>query len=171
MNVHPLLADFSIDTQLADLQPLLPVAAGLLAGLGMVGVLHFLNRPRAVLGPQAKEADEPEVADPFVHGSASEQRKAFRRHGSPVEVLIVDQTLHGAQSKGYVVDRCVGGLGLLVERPIEAEHLLTVRPRNAPPLAPWVEVVVKSCRESNPGYELGCQFVKTPPWALLLMFG
>jgi hypothetical protein len=62
-------------------------------------------------------------------------------------------------------------LGLFVEGPIEVGKHLNVRPINAPPITPWVEVIVKSCREANRGYEVGCQFVRTPPWAILLMFG
>jgi hypothetical protein len=111
------------------------------------------------------------VGDPFVHGSATENRKSLRRSGNPVEVLIVNPANRTDPFKGYVVDRCVGGLGLLVEKTFEAEQRLSVRPTNAPPMTPWVELIVKSCRQSDPGYELGCQFVRTPPWAVLLMFG
>jgi hypothetical protein len=168
MNMYPLLADLSVDPQLPQLSTLLPVAAGVVAGLGVVGMVHYLMRPRVAL---ARPAAQAEVADPFVHGSASELRKSFRRQGNPVEVLLVNQHTKAAPFKGYVVDRSVGGLGLLVEDPVELESQLTVRPVNAPHIAPWVEIVVKSCRQSSPGWEVGCQFVKTPPWALLLMFG
>jgi hypothetical protein len=168
MNIYALLADFSVDPHLPQLNTLLPVAAGVVAGLGVVGMLHYLIRPRIVL---ARTNSPTEVVDPFVHGSAGELRKSFRRQGNPVEVLLVNQHTRAAPFKGYVVDRSVGGLGLLLEDPVELEAQLTVRPVNAPHIAPWVEIVVKSCRRSDPGWEVGCQFVKTPPWALLLMFG
>ena len=44
-------------------------------------------------------------------------------------------------------------------------------PAHAPPMTPWTEVEVRSCRQKKDGYEVGCQFVKTPPWSILLLFG
>ena len=38
-------------------------------------------------------------------------------------------------------------------------------------MTPWVDVEVRMCRALKDGYELGCQFVKTPNWSILLMFG
>jgi hypothetical protein len=165
-----LLADFFSDLRLPALGVLLPVAAGVVAGLSVVGLIHRLGRGRGT-GWAPRKKPEQQVEDPFIHGSATENRKAFRRQGNPVEVLVVNQQSQAAPFKGYVIDRSVGGLGLLLEGPIESGTLLTVRPVNAPHIAPWVEIVVRSSRESNPGWEIGCQFVKTPPWSILLMFG
>ena len=35
----------------------------------------------------------------------------------------------------------------------------------------FVGVVVRSCRKTGEFYELGCEFEKTPPWNVLLLFG
>jgi PilZ domain len=170
MSIFTLLADFSMDPPVLYLKLTVPVIAGAVAGLGVVGLIHYLIRPRiaakVAVAPAAAEAH-----DPFLKGSVGELRKSFRRQGCPVEVLAVNQQTNAAPFKAYVVNRSVGGLGLLLENPIAPETPMTVRPINAPQIAPWIEVVVKSCRESNVGWEVGCQFVKTPPWALLLMFG
>jgi hypothetical protein len=170
MNLSVLVADLSIDPRLLDQHWLLTLAAGVVAGLCVVGMLHFLIRPRLALVPPDKGPQQP-ASDPFVHGSVSEQRKSFRRQGNPVEVFIVNPKISASPFKGYVIDRCVGGLGLYVEVSVVPGQQLTVRPINAPPITPWVEVIVKSCRVSKHNFELGCQFVKTPPWAVLLMFG
>jgi hypothetical protein len=169
MPLTAVLADYLPDLAAPSGGLFLPVAAGVVAGLGVVGAIHLLVRGRQPAA--APPAAEQPALDPFVHGSASEQRGSFRRQGNPVEVQVVNQTTHSVQMRGWVVDRSVGGLGLLMDQPIDAGSLLTVRPTNAPPLTPWIEVTVRSCRQSNPGYEVGCQFVKTPPWALLLTFG
>jgi hypothetical protein len=164
------IADFSAGTYLAHPNIMLPVAVGVVAGMGVVGLIHCLIRPRKANLQQAA-ADVKQQTDPFVFGSATENRKAFRRQGNPVEVSIVNQQYKDQPFKGYVTDRSVGGLCLLLEGPLAVGASLTVRPVNAPHIAPWIDITVKSCRESNPGFEVGCQFVKTPPWAVLLMFG
>ncbi len=32
-------------------------------------------------------------------------------------------------------------------------------------------LVVRSCRKNGEFYEIGCEFEKTPPWNVLLLFG
>jgi hypothetical protein len=49
--------------------------------------------------------------------------------------------------------------------------VLEVRAVNAPAVTPWTEVEVRSCRRTQDGWEAGYKFVRTPPWAILLMFG
>jgi hypothetical protein len=163
------MADISVDPRLLNLELVLPLAAGLVAGISVIGLLRILGRSRPLPAPAAKASGP--VSDPFVHGSATEHRKSLRRQGNPVEILIVNPTNQSAPFKGYVIDRCVGGLGLYVDGAFPPDQRLTVRPTHAPSMTPWVELIVKSCRQSDVGYELGCQFVKTPPWSVLLMFG
>ena len=167
-----MLANLAVFPHVPALNFMLPVMVGVMAGLGIVGAIHFLIRPRAIRVVKAAPVPQQEViADPFVHGSPGDNRSSFRRQGNPVEVLVVNQKTKAAPFKGYVLNRSIGGLGLYSDAPIEADSPLTVRPVNAPHIAPWVEVTVKSCRPSEGGWEIGCQFVRTPPWALLLMFG
>lgn len=109
--------------------------------------------------------------DPFVHGSPSDQRKSFRRGGNLVEIYYAPPEQKNNPQAGWVFDRSVGGLGLVVAEEQTIAMLLAVRPVNAPPMIPWVDVEVRSCRPVADGFELGCQFIKTPPWNILLMFG
>ena len=44
-------------------------------------------------------------------------------------------------------------------------------PTNASEQVPWIEIEVRTCRLVEDSWELGCQFVKTPQWSILLLFG
>jgi hypothetical protein len=149
---------------------LLPSLVGLGAALLAIAGLHFFSRGRSAQAPPSPSGPQPEF-DPFVQGSATEQRKAYRRAGNPIEVLLRTPGTGQEPKRGWVVNRSTGGLRLDVDQLVEEESVLEVRPSNAPPITPWVEVKVKDCRRTTDGWHLGCQFVRTPPWALLLMFG
>jgi hypothetical protein len=186
MSIHAFLAQTAIDSYLPAPQLLVPIAVGIGAGLGLVALIHFFNRHRQVatvgdLSPDVTDEVTDEttgpmnehrpVSDPFISGSKSELRSAFRRTGNPIPVHVIDQDKQTAPMNGYVVNRSVGGLGLQLDCPIDVQTVLSVRPANAPHIAPWVEVVVKNCRKGPRGYDIGCQFVKVPPWPVLMMFG
>lgn len=72
---------------------------------------------------------------------------------------------------GMVVDRSVGGLCLNVSRLIEVGAVLSVKPSDATPMVPWTEIEVRSCRQEGEGWQIGCRFVRTPPWSVLMHFG
>jgi hypothetical protein len=111
--------------------------------------------------PPADEDDE----------SFANRRGSVRREGSPVQVVMTSASLRGGQGSGYVLDRSTGGLRVAVKSEIPAGTALHVRAANAPESVPWVTVQVRSCRNAGPHYELGCEFVQTPPWNVLLLFG
>ena len=73
--------------------------------------------------------------------------------------------------QGYVLDRSVGGLCLMTPHAVPVGSVWKVRPCNAPRTTPPVRVEVKSCTAVNHEWKLGCQFEKTPSYAILLMFG
>jgi hypothetical protein len=148
---------------------LVPAAVGGVAGVAVVALLHFVLRPR-VAGPAPAPPPAPDL-DPFIHGSASEQRQAYRRGGSLVEVKVRPPGRDAAVLTGWVLDRAAGGLGLKLDRQFPAGMVLQVRPLNASPLTPWVEVEVKSALPGPDGWRLGCQFVRQPTWAVLMSFG
>lgn len=149
----------------------IPLVAGMAAGvLSIVAFRIVAARQRRRPAPAAP-ANETPAPDPFVHGSASEQRRAWRRGGNPVPVLIKIPTQKDPGWRGWVFDRSVGGLGLVVENAFEPGAQLSVLPEKAPQSMPWIDIEVKSCRPGEDGFELGCKFVKTPPWSVLLLFG
>jgi hypothetical protein len=121
--------------------------------------------------PQAPAEPANGERDPFAHGSVSERRSAHRRGGSQVEVAICDPELKNPPIFGWVTDRSLGGLCLRVGSALEKGLVLAVRPTKAPPITPWTHVEVKTCVRDCDAYKLGCEFVRTPPYAVLLMFG
>lgn len=118
-------------------------------------------------GVRAKEA----AHDPFVATTPGERRVALRRGGNPVAILISDAEARSRPSPGWVIDRSTGGLCLSVSEAVVEGTILSVRTSNAPETIPWVQLEVKNCRAVGGEYELGCQFVRTPPWSVLLLFG
>jgi hypothetical protein len=109
--------------------------------------------------------------DPFVHGSSSEKRTALRRAGQPIKVTLCPEEDKSKQCPGWVIDRSVGGLCLYVNEPYPENTILSLRANHAPAEVPWTKVEVKRCQASRDGYELGCQFLSTPTWNVLLLFG
>jgi PilZ domain len=103
-----------------------------------------------------------------------EKRQAVRRRGNPVEVRCAIPDEKEVTEEGSVLDRSVGGVRICVPHEFDVGAILSVRPTDAPTMVPWIDVEVRSCRPSTefPGdFELGCQFVKTPPFPILMLFG
>jgi len=151
-----------------------PLAVGMVAGLlSIVAVRSFGGRGRAPVpapNPPTKTVAMP-PPDPFVHGGALEQRRALRRAGNPVPVLLASPHEDQPSWHAWVIDRSVGGIGLVVNSEFPEGARLKVMPQSAPESTPWIDIEVRCCRPGEEGFELGCQFVKTPPWSLLLLFG
>ena len=49
--------------------------------------------------------------------------------------------------------------------------IISIRPKTAEEIIPWVELEVCSCQPAEGAYEVGCRFVKTPPYSILMLFG
>jgi hypothetical protein len=142
-------------------------------GLLCAGLIVMLGR--FLLGkrrpPPLPPRDQPATRDPFLYGSATERRTALRRAGNPVEVFVAWPGGEANPAQGWVLDRSVGGLCLMLDREAPPGTPLKVLTCSAPRGTPWTEVEVKSCRPQDKGWEIGCQFVKTPSWNVMLLFG
>jgi hypothetical protein len=146
----------------------LPLIIGMGVGVCALSVSKLaFGRRKAVPKKAAQTFDR----DPFTEGSTNEQRKSFRRGGNPTQVHVAFPDRKNQPAHGWVIDRSMGGIGLQVSNEYKPEEKLAVLPINAPEMTPWVDIVVRTCRANDDGYELGCQFVKTPNWSVLLMFG
>ena len=58
--------------------------------------------------------------------------------------------------------------------PVKLEIFKSLYSSVAEEMVPWVEIEVRSCRASKefPGqFEAGCQYVKSPPYSIQLLFG
>jgi hypothetical protein len=151
-----------------------PLLVGVGMGLMVIGFIHRVGRRQTAVPPPKPAPKKGLEFDPFVQGSATEQRRALRRGGNPVEVhLRRTESKEGKEPLlcGWVLDRSVGGLCLLSPQEFAPDTFWSVLPVNATPMTPWVDVEIRSCRAVKDGWEIGCQFVKQPPWAVLLLFG
>lgn len=146
-------------------------AAGAAAALVIFVVGYFLIRDRRKpeAPPNLQRATEP---DPFTHGSTGDRRQSARRTGSPLRILLKDPSEEKTIWEGIVTDRSIGGLRIMVQNSWPVNQVINVRVVDAPPTVPWLAVQVRRCTEMpDHMYEVGCQFIRTPPWAILLTFG
>jgi len=162
-----MLADRFIGVDLPYAQYWLPLAIGMGVGMLTIATVRMVgSRGPEPLPPPPPKPD----CDPFTYGSATESRKSLRRGGNPVEIYIARMEDKENPLTGWVVDRSMGGLCLTLPTQVDTGTFLSIMPINNP-ASPWVDVEVRSSRKISEGFEVGCQFVRTPPWAVLLMFG
>jgi hypothetical protein len=135
-------------------------------------MLLVVGRRRAAAATTTKppKRKKSEVSE-TVAATAANRRTSLRREGPAVEVVVMSPAFKGGQTAGYVLDRSTGGLRLALETGMAAGTALQVRAKHAPDTTPWVTVLVRSCRPNEEHFELGCEFEKTPPWNVLLLFG
>jgi hypothetical protein len=144
-----------------------------IVGMGAIfSTLAFVVGARFLTRQPVKAEPQPgAVGDPIANAADKERRVAFRRKGSSVAVQIGELNQPESPHAGWVMDRSVSGLGLWSEKKETIGTQLKVRPTHGPEMTPWVEIEVCSCKEYEGGWQLGCAFVKTPPYSVLLLFG
>lgn len=148
----------------------LPAAVGL--GVVLVMLLLFASKKRARREPPQAPAGVRSSQWTSPVPSFADRRSSTRREGgNPVKVVLASPAFKGGSRTGYVLDRSTGGLRLAAEAGIPVGGAVQVRAAHAPDETPWVTVIVRSCKSSGKGYEMGCEFDKTPPWNVLLLFG
>jgi hypothetical protein len=155
------------------LEPILqlPFAYILLPGavfFMVAGVLYWMTRPAPVM------AKVPAAAQPVAAQKPKDQRGMHRRQGNPVEVHVAFTTDKTERQIGSVLDRSMGGMRLALFHAVEVGAVLSVRPTHADDIVPWVELEIRSCRpsvEMPDQFEVGCQYVKSPPYSIQLLFG
>jgi hypothetical protein len=103
--------------------------------------------------------------------SYADRRGAIRREGQPVRVVLAANTFRSGAADGYVIDRSTGGLKIAAQVAVAPGSTLQVRAADAPDTIGFVTLIVRNCRKTDNYYELGCEFEKTPPWNVLLLFG
>jgi hypothetical protein len=106
-----------------------------------------------------------------VEPSYADRRGAVRREGQPVRVVLAGNTFRNGAADGYVIDRSTGGLKVAAQVAVAPGSTMQVRACDAPDTIGFVTLIVRSCRKADSYFELGCEFEKTPPWNVLLLFG
>jgi hypothetical protein len=104
-------------------------------------------------------------------GSPKDNRRSLRRGGNPVPVLVSDLEAGEETLQGLVLNRSRGGLCLSVPHRVEVGRLLSVRTPDYPEDLGSVQIRVRHCKRKGDSFQLGCQFMETHPWSVLLLFG
>jgi hypothetical protein len=148
---------------------LLPTLIGVFC-MGLALALGFL-----LLGRRKPSPSPGQNGLPPTTGSPSERRVSPRREGNAVEVLVVrPQSAASPEDsplRARVLDRSLGGLCLQMDQAVQPGTLFNVRPCGASQFTPWIEVEVKHCAQQQESWRVGCRFLRTPPWGVLLLFG
>lgn len=100
---------------------------------------------------------------------APDTRKSLRRNGNPVDVFVAET--EGEKFQAVVIDRSTGGLCLSLPHEVKVQTVLKVLACHAPEESPWLAVKVRHCRQAADQWLCGCQFLESPPWSQLLLFG
>lgn len=113
---------------------------------------------------------EPSSQSPASEELNPQDRREAPRTRRQVRVQVTDADGKNPPINAWVSDCSLGGLCLSVKEETPVGTVLSVRPSTAPPSVPWVQIQVKSQRRFESVWELGCQFVRTPSYSVLLMF-
>jgi PilZ domain len=141
----------------------------MLAATAVALPLGWFFRPARTVAaaPAAGEAPA-EKAQPQY---APEQRRSFRRGGNSIGLLYKYTGQKNGPVQASILDRSMGGICVMAHEALPAGTLLSIRPTQADDIVPWVDAEVCTCRPCDDYFELGCRFVKTPPYSILLLFG
>lgn len=165
--MNPLLSFLTFFTEQPWTIPLIGLLVTSLAYL--MGRRWFVARPAPVVEKPEEELS-PMLSTARMTQSQPDRRSAPRRKGNRVEVFLTEDPKQ-PPFLGWVVDRSMGGLCLIVEKQLSEGSTLNVRPRQAPKTAPWTAIEIRSCRPDGCEWEVGCRFLKPPQWNDLLLFG
>jgi hypothetical protein len=90
--------------------------------------------------------------------TSPKRRQTPRGRGAPSRILILDKNGPKEPFSGWVINRSIGGLCVSLLQPLEEGSTLSVRPAKDPLDDVWYEVLVKYCRATDTGWEMGCEF-------------
>lgn len=139
-------------------------------GIGAFGTALWLGWRFFSGRPKVEQTPEALFESHFLSGVSRDRRRAPRRAGHPIEVTLNDGS--GREPlRGMVLDRSIGGLGLLVDVAVPVGATFKVKAAEASKTTACVEVTVRFVRPHGAQHELGCQFHRVPSWNELLQFG
>jgi hypothetical protein len=115
---------------------------------------------------RSPESDTPR----FLPKEPGQRRSSLRRGGNATDVEVCTQGEVNPFA-ATVIDRSCGGLRLCVPRQLALHSTIRVRAAQAPEDSPWLVVDVRHCESRGDHWEVGCRFLESPPWSILLLFG
>ena len=154
----------------------LPIVVGGAVAVLVLMYLFVANRRRRSLADLLATAPVPAGEEKALNWAPPEQsyadrRESVRRDGVPIRVLLSSTAFRNGVNDGFVVDRSTGGLKIVVRTAMVPGGTVQVRAANAPDTVGFVTTIVRSCRPEGDHFIIGCEFEKTPPWNVLLLFG
>ena len=151
----------------------LPISLPILVALAVILVIFLLFRGQRKKTEVPALAKSGRKASPWMteEQSLSDRRTSLRREGTPVKISATSPAFKNGTNSGYVLDRSTGGLKLALQAGMAPGSSMQLRAEHAPEATPWVTVIVRNCTDTGEHFEMGCEFEKTPPWNVLLLFG
>lgn len=154
----PLIASgFAKTAALFSAEWVVPVVA-LLVGFATFSLLHAVAE-RSTWGLET--VGFPSLRGLFVappaRRSAAERRREVRHRGHAVSVTLVNRASEDEAFHGWMIDRSPSGVRLAVTRRLPVGTRLSVKPTAAPDDAAWIDVKVRNQRETDTGWEIGCE--------------
>ena len=130
----------------------IPVAGFLCTGLVLMGGRWLLRRRQ----PSLEATD---THNPYSAVSTPKRRQTPRGRGAPSRILILAKNGPKDPFSGWVINRSIGGLfALRFFNRFEEGALLKVCPAKDVLNDDWYEVLVRYCRATETGWEMGCEF-------------
>lgn len=105
-----------------------------------------------------KEEQVDPMSLPVDLDEAQDLRSSPRRRNTPMLVLIATTDPNAPVTEGWLLDRSLGGLGIIVEQSMDEGTLLRIRPADALPSFRWVRVQVRNCVAVGKRWKVGCRF-------------
>jgi PilZ domain len=154
----------------------LPIVVGGAVAILVLGYLFLTNRRRRSLAdiagnPAVTAAEEKALNWAPPEQSYADRRESVRRDGQPIRVILSSTSFRNGVNDGFVIDRSTGGLKIVTRTAMAPGGTVQVRAANAPDTVGFVTAIVRSCRPEGDHFVVGCEFEKTPPWNVLLLFG
>lgn len=151
----------------------LPIVVGGAVAVLVLSYLFVANRRRHSLAvaPAVTAAEEKALNWAPPEQSYADRRESVRRDGVPIRVLLSSTAFRNGVNDGFVVDRSTGGLKIVIRTAMAPGGTVQVRAANAPDTVGFVTTIIRSCRPEGDHFIIGCEFEKTPPWNVLLLFG
>lgn len=140
----------------------------------VAGGLYWISRPASARVESQKSPESPPTVKPLLAAKPKDLRGSSRRLGNTVEVHLSKAEDKKNAEIASVLDRSMGGMRLALYHEIEIGAVVSVHPVHADNMVPWVELEIRSCKPSKEmpdQFEVGCQYVKSPPYSIQLLFG
>jgi eukaryotic-like serine/threonine-protein kinase len=124
--------------------------------------------PAPPVQPPAPAAKPREPAPAAVH---DERRKAVRRAGNPVSVELRDVPGRSEPLRGWVLDRSVLGLGVLLDEPLEVGSVMNVLSLGPAGSERTFRLRIIYCVPQKASWRVGCQFLEALSYGDVRLFG